>query len=171
MTEGFHPKPKLTFPSALALGIVGNDEVMEFELSEAIPPEELRERLESCAPPDGLSLLSLRELGAGEAKARVRAMRYAIPIPAERREAVERELRNWKESTSYLVLREGREEPVDVKAGVDQLDTHEGQLRFRLIASSSGCSVRPREVLQSLGLDGLEAEGLFLTREAVEVAP
>ncbi len=34
-SEGFHPKPKLSFPSALALGIAALDEVMEFELTEA----------------------------------------------------------------------------------------------------------------------------------------
>jgi len=35
-SAGFHPKPKLSFPSALALGIAALDEVMEFELSEAV---------------------------------------------------------------------------------------------------------------------------------------
>ena len=30
MSEGFHPKTKMTFPSALALGVEARDEVMEF---------------------------------------------------------------------------------------------------------------------------------------------
>ena len=29
MSEGFHPKARMSFPSALALGIQGADEVME----------------------------------------------------------------------------------------------------------------------------------------------
>ena len=33
-SEGFHPKPRMTFPLALAVGIEGVDEVMEVELAE-----------------------------------------------------------------------------------------------------------------------------------------
>jgi len=35
-SEGFHPKPKLSFSSALALGIAALEEVMEFELTEPV---------------------------------------------------------------------------------------------------------------------------------------
>ncbi len=34
-SQGFHPKPRMTFPSALAVGIEGLDEVMEVELADA----------------------------------------------------------------------------------------------------------------------------------------
>ena len=34
MSEGFHPKARMSFPSALALGIAGQDEVMDVELAE-----------------------------------------------------------------------------------------------------------------------------------------
>ena len=36
MTEGFHPKPRIGFPSALALGVEGLDEVVEIELAEEL---------------------------------------------------------------------------------------------------------------------------------------
>jgi len=36
LTEGFHPKPKISCPSALALGIEGLDEAVELELTDAI---------------------------------------------------------------------------------------------------------------------------------------
>ena len=44
-SEGFHPKPRMTFPLALAVGIEGVDEVMEVELAERYEAEELRRRL------------------------------------------------------------------------------------------------------------------------------
>ncbi len=34
MSQGFHPKPRMSFPSALAVGIAGVDEVMEVEWAE-----------------------------------------------------------------------------------------------------------------------------------------
>ena len=51
MSEGFHPKPKLTFPSALAVGIAGRAEVMELELACPADPREVETRLNAQAPP------------------------------------------------------------------------------------------------------------------------
>ena len=51
MTEGFHPKPKMMFPSALAVGIEGLDEVLEIELPEEHEPERLAELFRRHAPP------------------------------------------------------------------------------------------------------------------------
>ncbi len=46
MTEGFHPKPRVGFPSALALGVESLDEVVEIELAEDLTPGELLQRLQ-----------------------------------------------------------------------------------------------------------------------------
>ena len=51
MTEGFHPKPRMNFPSALALGIAGHDELLELELAEPLSADELRGRLVGQLPP------------------------------------------------------------------------------------------------------------------------
>jgi radical SAM-linked protein len=171
MSEGFHPRAKMSFPAPLALGIAGLNEVMEFELAEPRAEEELRDRLAASAP-RGLEIVELRLVPAGEKKPRVCRMRYTMPIPPARCESLQDRIRSWKHTTKttpYLIRRAGREEPVDVKAGVDQLELHDGQLRFRLIASSRG-NVRPREVLEALGVAELENQGCYLTRIEVEVS-
>src|SRR5690349_4708135 len=43
MTEGFHPKPRMNFPSALAVGIAGTDEMLEVDFSEEYTADSLRE--------------------------------------------------------------------------------------------------------------------------------
>ena len=50
MSQGFHPKPQMTFPLALAVGIEGRDEVMEIELTESPPAEELLAQLRPQSP-------------------------------------------------------------------------------------------------------------------------
>src|SRR5687768_18374101 len=55
MSEGFHPKPRMSFPLALAVGVSGRDEVMELELCEERTAEELRSALTPHLPP-GLAL-------------------------------------------------------------------------------------------------------------------
>src|ERR1700683_2821403 len=50
-TQGFHPHPRLIFALSLPLGVVGCAEVVELELDEFLPVEEIRERLLQQSPP------------------------------------------------------------------------------------------------------------------------
>jgi radical SAM-linked protein len=169
MSEGFHPKARMSFPSALALGIEGVDEVMEFELAERADADQLMDRLSSHSPP-GLTIADLRLLSPDEGKAQVRRMTYVMPIPELQHGRLNERMCQLSEQSSYLIQRDGHKTPVDLKAGLDHLQFDGGVLQFRLNVGSQG-SVRPKDVLEALGLDDLETEGCFLTRTAVELAP
>ena len=81
-SQGFHPKPRLIFALSLPLGVIGCEEVVELELDEILPPEEVRERLVRQAPP-GMEILSLRRIDF-KVGAQVRSLTYRIALPAER---------------------------------------------------------------------------------------
>src|SRR5437868_14722168 len=81
-TQGFHPKPRLVFALSLPLGVVGCEEVVELELDEVLPPEEVRERLVRQAPP-GLDILSIKRIGPRDG-AQVRRPTYRLTLPAAR---------------------------------------------------------------------------------------
>jgi len=55
MSTGFHPRARMSFPSALALGVEGLDEVVEIELAQSITVEALRSRLVADGQP-GLAI-------------------------------------------------------------------------------------------------------------------
>jgi len=167
-SEGFHPKPKLSFSSALALGIAALDEVMEFELTEPVGLDELRQRLDRTALP-GLEVAGLLALGPADAKAQVRRVTYELPIPAACRPQLVEQISRLQAATAYWFERVGSDEPVDLKAGLDQLEFHDGTVRFRLAADQPR-SARPREVLEALGVAHLESDGCCLTRTRVELA-
>ena len=80
-SQGFHPKPRMTFPLALAVGIEGLDEVMELELAEPATAAELLRRLSPQAPP-GLVFRAVEVLPEGSRKAHVQSASYEAPIPA-----------------------------------------------------------------------------------------
>jgi hypothetical protein len=71
-----------------------------------------------------------------------------------------------------LIAREGRRDPIDIRESLDELtlDHVRGVLRMRLLASRQA-SVRPREVLDAVGLGDLEQRGAHLRRCDVELAP
>ncbi len=57
-TEGFHPHMYLMFALALSLGAESRCETMDFRLTHAMPPEEIRSRL-NAALPEGLQVLDV----------------------------------------------------------------------------------------------------------------
>src|SRR5688500_15940112 len=71
-TEGFHPKPKMSFPSALGLGIVGHDEAFEVELAEELPVDEVERRLAAQMLP-GMAVLTVRQLASRKPGQPIRA--------------------------------------------------------------------------------------------------
>jgi radical SAM-linked protein len=167
MSEGFHPKPRMSFPSALAVGIEGLDEVMELELAESYPGEELLGRLVSQTVA-GLEFRSVEVLAPGAGKAKVHSAQYQVSIPAGRSDQVAARTARLLACSSCPIDRPKGRGPVDVRRDVQELDFRDGVLTMRLSAGR-GPTAGPREVLRALGLDGLEDEGVHIKRTAVEL--
>jgi radical SAM-linked protein len=168
MSEGFHPKAKLSFPSALSLGTAGTDEVLEVELTEALPVDEVARRLEAQAPP-GLGLSEIGWVPPGTAKAQVSRTTYEVSLPPEKHAVVQEAIDRFLAETSHPFTRPQRGTPIDIRADVQRLELRDGTLRMTL-KHRREASVRPRDILEVLGLSDLEASGHFLTRSKVELA-
>lgn len=175
MSQGFHPKPRMSFPSALAVGIAGLDEVMEVEMAEPDSAEQLQKKLAPRLVP-GLTLRGVEILPPGTPKARVRSTTWEIPISPERlAQTASRISRLAADPASPAPAREP--EPaadgcgaVDPRRSLEALTLREGVLHMRLRASPLR-SAGPRDVLAALGLDDLERTGVYLTRTTVELEP
>jgi radical SAM-linked protein len=167
MTEGYHPKPRMSFPLALALGIAGIDEVMELELAREYTSDELREVVTPFLPL-GLSFTSIEVLADGAAKARVKQVELETPVPESRRAALQIKIDELLASSEILIERARRREPIDLRSSINALTLDGGTLRITLRVTGKG-DARPREILACLGLDDLEAEGCFLTRSNVQI--
>jgi hypothetical protein len=70
--------------------------------------------------------------------------------------------------SEHIVQREEGRGPVDVRSYVDRLEVVDDRLRMRLRVTGEGAA-RPREVLEALGLDELESQGVYLSRTRVEL--
>jgi radical SAM-linked protein len=168
MSEGFHPKPRMMFPSALGLGTVGRDEVFDVDLDEAREPAELVECLQAQAPP-GLELLSAEVVPLPARKAQAAHLTYGLPLPADRVERVQAAVDRINAAGSLLAQREGREAPVDLRATLVELAIDGGVLRMTLRATHTA-QARPRDILELLELADLEFSAP-LARTRVELKP
>ncbi|MGD1917612.1 MAG: TIGR03936 family radical SAM-associated protein, partial [Pleurocapsa sp.] len=60
-TGGYHPGPKISIANALSLGITSNGEIVDFELTQEIEPEEFRTRLAEQLP-DNVPIYKIEEV-------------------------------------------------------------------------------------------------------------
>jgi radical SAM-linked protein len=166
MSEGFHPKPRIGFPSALALGVIGLDEVVELELAEELTPQQLLGRLQQDDQP-GLTINSVHRLPDAFGKAQLKYSDYTITIVAaadldRARQAIETLL--GQDSVSFA--RKDKIFSAEVATQIPQLQIGDGELQLQLMASDSA-SLRPTDVLHLLGLDDWVEQGATITRTAV----
>ncbi|MGD0653384.1 MAG: TIGR03936 family radical SAM-associated protein [Thermoguttaceae bacterium] len=169
MSQGFHPKPRMTFPLPLAVGIEGADEVMELELAESLSAEDLLARLKSQAP-RGLLPLSAEILAPGAKKARACGASYEAPIPPPLDVGLDRRINRLLAQSTCTITRPHGRAPVDLRPMLEELSFRRGVLLMRLKIAQEG-GVGPRDVLAALGLEDLESRGVRLTRTAVELGP
>ena len=167
MSEGFHPKPRMAFPSALAVGIEGLNEILEMELAQVCTAEDLLGRLRSKSV-SGLMFHSVEVLPPGSRKARLHRLSYQMPIPNDRRADVADGAAQLTDSPSCTVQRPGRQTPLELHRSLEDLALVGDVLSMRFRATGEA-SAGPRDVLSLLGLAELEQEGYFLRRTAVEV--
>jgi radical SAM-linked protein len=166
MTEGFHPKPRINFPSALAVGIAGLDELLEVDLAEDRSADSLVEAIAGELP-RGMSVKAIEMLPAPDRKAQVTFVMFQMPVPTHHWDKLGERIAWLLRQESVPIQREGRKNPLDLRPLIADLQLVDGALRMRLRVDREG-SARPREVLQALEIEDLEYEGFFLTRTRVE---
>lgn len=169
-TQGFNPRPKMTFALALGLGIEALREVVDLELTEAWTPSELLSRLGAYAPP-GFEWVDAVAIPAGAPAPRVRSVAYELTVPGDRREAARSALETFLTSASWPVVRTrgDRRREFDLRPQVLSAElADDGMLRFRLAVAPEG-SARPEELLEALALVGPLDGATHLIRVDVEL--
>lgn len=156
-TQGFNPRPKLTFALALPLGVESHDEIVDIVLEDAPDSAAVAQRLDAELP-DGLDVVSCDAV-ALNAKLPVDGCIYYIDVPENFLEATVSGIERFHLSDAPTVLRErkGKTREINLKACVSDLTLEEGQLAFRLSFPQGG-SAKPEELLTWLGLDPFEVK-------------
>lgn len=171
-TEGFHPHPRMSFALAMPLGVIGCEEVLELEMAEQAPVEEIQARLASQCPP-GLQLLSIRRINP-RSNAQVRRLGYRCRVPTDCSQSLQQKIHDVLAQTECCVQ---REKPVPRRVNLRPFFSEltltpaspaEMMLEMIFWLHPEG-TARPDEVLQLLGLGNQLAQGLVLERSRLEL--
>ena len=161
-SQGFHPKPDMSFNPTLSLNVANLDEYLDVGLIDAPGPEELLERLNRAAS-DGLRFRAVLPLTASDRVVTtiITAARYAIALPESAldelggRAGLAQRIAEFLEKTELKVRRniEGVGKWVDVRSFVTSLQLGDERmleaveragLIGRLLALDATISIGPR---------------------------
>lgn len=152
-SEGFNPRPRMSFYSQLAVGMTGGAEPMTIELGRPVGPDELVRALNSVLP-DGIIVRSAEEV-EGRRSPAIRGSEYIVGVGGVCNGDLPEALRSLLSAESAVVERrkEKNVETTDIRPGIDSLEVMEGEapegcaalLRARLV------NVRPSELVDALG--------------------
>ncbi|HVJ50149.1 TIGR03936 family radical SAM-associated protein [Desulfitobacterium sp.] len=158
-SEGFNPHPKISFGSALAVGVEGEREYVDIELVQELELKEILGRLQEQLP-SGIRLLEGRVIDSGTKAlmAVLNAASYRITVamglPVSE-EKLQEGIAAWLDRKEIQYMRyskKGRVEK-DIRPWVKQLkgqvEGDEAVFELEVEMGSQG-SVRPEEVIASL---------------------
>jgi radical SAM-linked protein len=154
MSSGFHPKIRMSFPSALALGIEGFDEVLELEMNESAETVDLTvllADLNRCSV-NGLDFYSAQLIDERQKKAKLTASTFELIVPKELRNQTQNGASSFLSATS-MIAEKANGKQIDVRTAVSGLRFSEetGLLTVEIL-THDGPDAGIREVLQVLGL-------------------
>lgn len=181
-SEGFNPHPKMSFASALAVGVTSSGEYADVELREDMSLQELRERLQEALP-SALEIQEIKPIERGESlSARINLARYEVYAPLEdplTEEELQRLITGLLQQPEIPVTRAGKKGPkeVNIRSGLYRLEGRAADSALILtmdVQTGSAGNVRPEEVLEALRQYGnlqtapgvrLHRTGLFIKED------
>ncbi|WP_229711335.1 TIGR03936 family radical SAM-associated protein [Pectinatus frisingensis] len=185
-SEGFNPHMKVSFASALAVGVTASAEYADVELTKDICQPEFFDKL-SAVLPEGMRLLRVKKIVAQQHHKSMNALAdmaiYAIQLPENvHSDAVMTAVNAFNATSEVLFLREktgkGNKKGQVIKKIINikefvatdlQYDTANNVIIVNIKVSSNG-SIKPAEVIASLQqkyLPQLDSNNILINRNAL----
>lgn len=150
-SQGFNPRPKLTFALALPLGVESLDEVVDIDVGTELAPSAIMSRL-SGELPDGISIHQCDEV-VRNARLAVSHCAFSVELDSG---IIAAALQRWQADADPVVIRDSKDarREIHLKQHVVNMRSCDETLAFD-ISYVGGKAVKPAEVLQWLGLDAM----------------
>ena len=134
-SEGFNPRPKMSFCGAIGVGVLSEDERIMITLAQPLAPEYVMERLNGQIPP-GMEIAGAEEVPEGTKSplAALNASEYSITVSGPSAEEVEAAARKLFHELSVRVTRTRKD-------GFKEVDIRPHLLKLSKVESEGGCAV------------------------------
>ncbi len=165
-SQGFHPQPKIQFASALPLGFIGREEIVDVWLDDSTAAStsitEMGNRLQRVTPP-GLIIRSIEivEERAPALQTQVLAAEYCVTLPDGACPDLPQRVQALLDQATLPRSRRGRE--YDLRPLILRLECVRDSVSM-ILSAREGATGRPEEVLAALNLplEGVRIERVRL---------
>jgi len=149
MSEGHNPRPRISIPAPLSVGLRGHNEVADVGLSEWIRPQEFSASLQAELP-EGIAIRTV-QITAPHPDRQPTALAYRVPLLPGHCVSAQK-IHELMARQEVIVRRERKDtvKEVDVRRFLEVLRLDGDALHMLLGCSNEG-TARPEEVLQALG--------------------
>ncbi|MDS1029410.1 TIGR03936 family radical SAM-associated protein [Bacillota bacterium LX-D] len=159
-SEGFNPHPKMSFATALAVGVTADTEYLDLELRQEMSPEEVWQRLRQNLP-EGFRILSSHLVNSKTPPLMsiVAAAEYEVKvklITEQHKAQIDQAIEHLLEQDSVTIVKKGKKglQNKEIRAGIFQLEclaVENGWATFKMfVQAGSKCNIRPEEVLRAI---------------------
>ncbi|MBI5778763.1 MAG: DUF2344 domain-containing protein [Planctomycetes bacterium] len=164
-SEGFNPRPRISFLTALPLGISSDDEVLHFQLSEWVNQNEIiqkfnRELVEGIT---ATSIEPLRQDITGSFNVEYKIMPLTEDASAQILKLSADKIKNWMLQPVQVIKRDydnKESKNINLKSFVQKMELKDQALFLTIKVSNDG-TARPEEVLWSLGIKSGIKDGSY----------
>jgi len=164
-SEGFNPRPRISFPTALPLGISSDNEIMYFQLSEWMNQNEMMQKINKVLI-EGVTVVNIEPLRQDSivsfsVKYKVtpltdRALEDIIHLSPDK-------IDTWMLQPANIIKRDylnKESKDINLKLYVHSIELKDNCLFMTVKITNEG-TARPEEVLWSLGINGNAKDGSF----------
>jgi len=169
-SKGYHPMPKISFHSALPVGMESLDESLEIRLHETLSLPVIRERLNQQLPP-GIRITAVADVTEEQGRSAIRATHYEVRwsgVPPQ-----EADLKKFQESESFPIVRRGKdgeEQVIDVRAIVLSMSLPGPHGVNLVLGHGTGPEPRPADIVRDvfhLGEEEMKGVRVLKTKQVL----
>jgi len=180
-SEGFNPHPRLSFASALAVGVTSEREYADLELKDDVDLRDIIGRLAAAMPP-GIEIKAGRFIpdNAPALMAEVNRAAYKVLAPVNdtlQREELDSQIEDFMSLPEVVITKWTRKGPrqKNIRPGIVSFEGYlsDGEVEFSLITvTGSEGNIRPEEVVSAFtkhsGLP-IDSDSLYIRRMALYI--
>lgn len=161
-SQGFNPRPKMMIASALPLGYTSEHEVVDIWFKEELSIKDIEQAMRKAMPP-GIELLKMEEvdLKAPKLQNSIQSARFEVTL-LDQTENLNKKVSELLKKKEILreKVRKKKTRTYDLRGLIFEIKTlpdKDGKQRLEMVLrAGEGTTGRPDDVLDELGVDGLE---------------
>lgn len=167
-TEGFNPHPYFSFALALSLGFESSCEIFDFNITEEMPLEEVRDSLNRVMP-EGMRVISVTE--QKKKITEIAKAEYDITVSGESTETIREAFDLLLSRDSILIEKKTKKgmKEIDIKPCIDLISVSQNDDKVKItmrLPAGTQTNLNPSPVLEELkkvcGI-GIETENIIRT--------